>query len=733
MTRARFSCGIGLSVRLAAIGTFIALACAFAPLFAQTSEIALGSSAQGAEGWKLNLGKEFAGARGILEERNEDAPSRDPSLVLTADFIGGGKYVSVDRRLSAPLDVKQFSFWLKADNLKQFGVRIIDSTGQMHQQRFALTSRRGWNKFVVTNLASPQHWFGADDGIWHGPALSISFLVERDSVVDASKHGSLSLSAVTARATSGVAIEPKQEPDISFELPRKPMYYWGKSDAPATATLVVSGSSGSFDIPSINLLDYHGKPLREIFKSATVARAGTPFRAEIDITPPAYGVFFLAADTATKKVRAPFAWVAEAAEPWPESPFGVQMHFAEGPSGKHQTLGGAGGALDLVRKMGASWIRDEIFWAEKPGGEPSIPMDSTNPYFYVEPAANRHLQLLVNINGVNQAYDDRQAPHSIQALGSFGRFASAAARSWGSSVHSWEIWNEPNIAPGWPGRKPDPAEYEALLKAGSAGIKAVDPHAMIVGGVCAGADLKYLSQLLDSGAAKYMDAISVHLYQTVAPELPSAKPNMVAGMGLPNPGHTFLGRLENLKTVLDRDHCGHLKVWLTEMACIPQDRGLSSDQIASQNTRAFLLALALPYVQRIFKYNFQDRGEAGSTHWDYLLGEILPNGAPKADFVAYNTMSRLLRKARFVRALSAGDQAYLYEFSTESGNVLAAWTSSGKKQIPMKTVGSKATLIDLMGNETAVFPESSGFNLDISEEPEFVRGAVELAASKNNR
>lgn len=329
-------------------------------LLSQESKVALGPSAQGEDGWRLNLGKEFAGATGTIDRHGPDPSRQGASLVFTADFSSGGKYVAVEKRLAMPLNAKQLTFWLKADNLKQFGLRLVDSTGQMHQQRFAIESRRGWSEFAVKEFASPQHWFGANDGVWHGPATSVSFLVERDSVVDSSRQGGLFLSGIIAEGAEAVAApETKPEPDISFELPRKLMYFWGRSDAPGEAALVVTGSSGTFELPPVRLLNYRGETIRELWKGIAVVQAGKPFRAEVDITPPSFGVFYLAADTATRRIRVPFAWLAEAAEPWPESPFGVQMHFAEGPTGKHQTLGGAGGALDLVKRMGASWIRDE--------------------------------------------------------------------------------------------------------------------------------------------------------------------------------------------------------------------------------------------------------------------------------------------------------------------------------------------------------------------------------------
>src|SRR6202043_251802 len=64
----------------------------------------------------------------------------------------------------------------------------------------------------------------------------------------------------------------------------------------------------------------------------------------------------------------------------------------------------------------------------------------------------------------------------------FATFAAAAASRYAPmGIHTWEIWNEPNIVGFWQ-PTPNVTQYVNLLKATSKAIKAVDPQSFIVSG-----------------------------------------------------------------------------------------------------------------------------------------------------------------------------------------------------------------------------------------------------------
>jgi hypothetical protein len=103
-----------------------------------------------------------------------------------------------------------------------------------------------------------------------------------------------------------------------------------------------------------------------------------------------------------------------------------------------------------------------------------------------------------------QAYADRSAQ---------------LAQTYGSDVEYYQVWNEWNGGFGFGGlcgysQPPcnDAAMYTDLLCKTYDAIKAVQPSAKVAGGVVAGANKKFITDMLDAGAGDCMDVLDLHLY-----------------------------------------------------------------------------------------------------------------------------------------------------------------------------------------------------------------------------
>jgi polysaccharide biosynthesis protein PslG len=184
-------------------------------------------------------------------------------------------------------------------------------------------------------------------------------------------------------------------------------------------------------------------------------------------------------------------------------------------------------ALDLyfseLQNLGVSWVRFDFDWG-------SIQPDSSNSY---------------NWSGTDRVVAEAQK-NSIHTLGlitytptwaqasvckgtfacapadpnTFGTFAAAVANRYAPlGVHTWEIWNEPNLAGFW---KPSPnvADYVQVLKNAYQKIKAVDVSALVLsGGLSAAGDepgaiapITFTAALYQNDPTKDFDAISLHPY-----------------------------------------------------------------------------------------------------------------------------------------------------------------------------------------------------------------------------
>ncbi|WP_409342518.1 hypothetical protein [Paenibacillus sp. MBLB4367] len=100
------------------------------------------------EVWRFGLGTEFPGAKGEYAQDSSAAKSGVFSGRLSGDFNAGGQYVSI-RRTFLPLDMQKLEFWVKTADAASIGLRVKDSTGQVHQQVIALSPTTDWKKVEV--------------------------------------------------------------------------------------------------------------------------------------------------------------------------------------------------------------------------------------------------------------------------------------------------------------------------------------------------------------------------------------------------------------------------------------------------------------------------------------------------------------------------------------------------------------------------------------------------------
>lgn len=145
-------------------------------------------------GWTFDNGSEFPGASGRLDA-DPDVKHRDsPSLKLTGDFTKGGRYVQVGRKF-VPVDIQELSLWLRNPDTANLTLRLIDSSGQVHQIALQTEASPHWQSITlpiqqffakrgsadaVPGIAKYESWGGANDSQWHGPATALYLLLGRN-------------------------------------------------------------------------------------------------------------------------------------------------------------------------------------------------------------------------------------------------------------------------------------------------------------------------------------------------------------------------------------------------------------------------------------------------------------------------------------------------------------------------------------------------------------------------
>ncbi|PYI55550.1 sugar-binding protein [Paenibacillus flagellatus] len=655
-----------------------------------TRTIAIGGFESDAEGWKLSLGAEFPGAKGELVRDSAAPHSGAYSGKLSGDFQGGGNYVSASRSIASH-DAQSLSFWVKTSDVGRLGLRLIDSTGQTHQQRVALQPTSDWQRITISKFnggTQYSHWGGANDGVWHGPAGQISFLLDRSSLTGGKLAGSVQFDDVELTVPMP-ALEIEQvklgnvfeenEP-VSFRVltsgdsVTSSVYdYWGNRVAERTDP--VEGGSRTVLLPALKPGYYT--------VSMNASRAGSPIKQ---------------AET-TLAVLPPYDWSQA-----PDSPFGMATHFGQAWSPE---------LIPLLQKAGVKSIRDEMYWGtvEPQKGVYTFPDKLER---YMNELQSHRIKPFLIFSYTNPHYDQNSTPYTDEGRQGFARYGRAVVQHYGSSLDWVEVYNEFNIAFGDRGDGPadsKPEYYFKLLKETYQTIKAHDPNVTVVGAATAGIPWSWLEEVFRLGGLPYMDAVSIHPYR------------------YPGAPESLAGDLVNLQELIKRYNNGQPKpIWISEIGWPTQldARGVTESTQARYTVRSHVIALS-EGVEKLFWYDFMNDGLT-DTHNEHNFGIVRNPGdakgkyAPKPAYVAYATMTRQLTGSSFVHKEQIGETIRSYLFGGANGHTRVLW-STEPKQVRVKT-DDPITVTDLVGVADTFHPLHGYVYLTLTESPIYLRGSV---------
>ncbi len=640
--------------------------------------------------WDFAAGEEFPGAKGALAKDGAGAAEGGACARLTGDFSGGGAYVAMVREFPAPIELTALRFHARTQGAEGFRVRLVDRTGQSHQQFVACPPGGGWLRVDLTSLdrgPGAQHWGGANDGVWHGPAQAVAFAVEKPGGAAATR-AVLWIDEVRAAGSKveRLRIELVQHRPGNVFLESEPVavgvecngadVVWELRDD-SGAVEAKGREPASDDVVTIRLpaatRGWHGLRLRAEKAGATAAEAST----SLAVLPP------------------------PGPAPRGAPAFGVCTHFAQGWST---------GAVPVIARAGIRSVRDELYWedVEAHRGRFSIPERFET---YLSALARHGIRPLVPLTFANPAYDGGKTPHTPEGIAAYARYGVEVLMLH-PEIEAAEIWNEYNgsFCTG-PAAEDRPASYAKLQAAAFAALKRARPDLPVAGAGTAAVPLPYLGRLFALGALANMDAVAVHPYRYRSP---------------PEGIEKELAALD----ALIRTHNGGAPkpVWATEYgwavkpAEAPGDLEIDEACHARFLVRGFALMRSAG-VARAFWYLFMDTGDFPTM--GLVRGEDDPSGpfTPKPAYVAAATMVRELDGARFVAREAAGRGVHALLFRSAGGAPVRVLWSPAPASLAIRVAGPPAVRVDLMGRETALPPGPHRLALDGSRV--YVRGAIE--------
>lgn len=173
-------------------------------------------------------------------------------------------------------------------------------------------------------------------------------------------------------------------------------------------------------------------------------------------------------------------------------------------------------------------------------------------------------------------------------LDSWSNYVETVTEHYAGRITYWEIWNEPNHDSFWKGSE---ADYADLLNSAVTAAQAGNSDARIVFGGLSGADYTFLEDVLPLlNDVDDIDVMAIHPYSDDAPE------------------KTLTTDLYNIKAVLNRFDMAQTPIWLTEIGWETGITGVANRRQAEYLTRAYVQALSIPDVEKVFWYSLADAG-----------------------------------------------------------------------------------------------------------------------------
>jgi hypothetical protein len=324
---------------------------------------------------------------------------------------------------------------------------------------------------------------------------------------------------------------------------------------------------------------------------------------------------------------------------------GVCTHFAQNWSVKE--------IMPLIAKSGASWIRDEIFWAglEPTPGNYQIPSKSKG---WIKAARNAGLKIdLILVYG-NPGYAD----HYDTAA--YAKAAGWLAREVANDVQAIEILNEPQnfgfrdaYGGWWNGNEPNGSvspylqKYVLILNTAAKEIKLSNPQMTVIG---LGTPPPASFRMIALGLAPQVDGLTDHPYGGRLPEIVpyAATPDLLRrdGIATADTNGTFASQVSMFREQA-RKWGATEKLWHTEWGYSTvharldkHQPGLSEETQAVYILRRILESDAIG-VEHTFIYDFKDDGT--DPHSDYEnFGLVKFNCAPKPSYSAVQRVTALL-------------------------------------------------------------------------------------------
>lgn len=300
-------------------------------------------------------------------------------------------------------------------------------------------------------------------------------------------------------------------------------------------------------------------------------------------------------------------------------------------------------ALGMMKAAGIQWIRTEASWEqiEPQRGQFNEPQLERIDMVFDQAAKlglKACLYLIGSARWASSAPDDKDfwsfAPKNLD---DWSRHVEMLVRRYGAKTSHWEIWNEIDLPRFW---KSGLERYVDCLKAAYRVIKGVDRsqrvilaglatngvNAIVINGQVR-SENRTLQRLYDFGAATNFDIFAIHAYHQPREgrrEFPARKVKIAY-------------------EVMQSNGDAGKPIWVNEIGLStllnPPQMAVTQEEQAAHLATQYPALLSLPFVEKVFWYDFLCRGANPNDREDQF-GIVNPDWTPRPAYDAYRRMDK---------------------------------------------------------------------------------------------
>ena len=265
-------------------------------------------------------------------------------------------------------------------------------------------------------------------------------------------------------------------------------------------------------------------------------------------------------------------------------------------------------------------------------------------------------------------------------------FVEAVASRYKGCIHSYEIWNEPNLKQFWSGSTD---QLVAMTRMASEVIHGVDPQAVVVSpSATTTAGTPWLSDFLHKGGGAYADVIGYHFYV------------------YPEPPESMITLIQKVKQIMADNDVSFKPLWNTETGWSKPKPFPSDDLAAAYLARAYILSWSAG-AQRFYWYAWDNHG------WVSLETTEDDNETLKPAGLAYGVMQKWLIGARVSECNQDKNHTWVCQLSRGGTPERIVWNTDQQIEFAVPPSWQANSFSPLLGEQQSLVKSS----IDVGQVP----------------